>query len=329
MNKILIFFLLLIVPITSFSGELETREEIKNNVRALFTAKDYNSLNNVGYSYLKDKSRTSSGLWKLSLYYVGLSGIPNSKVTDPHYWKNLKEQVQTWSDFDRKASFPHMIYVNMLISEAWMYRGSGWAREVREEDWKPFREKIEEARLYLEEHSQLKSQDPRWYENMLTIAKAQNWNVSNFYKLLDEALDAHPQFYEIYFRAINYLQPRWHGSVEEIEEFANYAINKSRKYEGNGMYARIYWYVSQEEYGHQLFTKSKVRWEQMKLGIDDVIDKYPDQWNINNFALFSCLANDKKMTNKLINIMEGRPIINAWRDGRFYEYCKEFGSVEK
>lgn len=160
---------------------------------------------------------------------------------------------------------------------------------------------------------------------MLTVAKAQSWSENEFYKLLDEALDKHPQFYEIYFRAIDYLQPKWHGSIQEIEEFANYALSKSNKYEDNGMYARIYWYVSQAEYGHDLFTKSKVKWEKMKLGINDVIAKYPDQWNINNFAVFSCLANDKKMTRKLMSMIEGRPIISVWKDGRFFERCKEFG----
>ncbi len=62
----------------------------------------------------------------------------------------------------------------------------------------------------------------------------------------------------------------------------------------------------------------------MKLGIDDVISVYPDQWNINNFALFSCLAKDKEMTGKLINMIQGEPIIKVWRDPKFFDYCKSF-----
>jgi len=203
-----------------------------------------------------------------------------------------------------------------------MYRGDGWGNTVRKEDWKLFRDTIEEARIYLQEHESLKYSDPQWFEQMLTIAKAQGWETEVFYKLLDEALATHPQFYEIYFRAINYLQPRWHGSIEEIEHFANYSVEKSKETEGKGMYARIYWYASQAEYGHDLFAKSKVRWDQMRLGIEDVISTYPDQWNVNNFAVFSCLANDADMTRKLIGMMEGRPIVSVWKGGRFYEHCQ-------
>lgn len=145
-NKILVFVLSLVIPIVSFSGEQAVREEIKNTVKGLFISKDYKSLNNAGYLYLNDKLRTSSGLWKLTLYYAGLSGIPNSKVVDPHYWRKLKEQTLAWSMVDSKASFPHMLYADILIREAWMYRGGGWASQVRDEDWIPFRKKIEEAR---------------------------------------------------------------------------------------------------------------------------------------------------------------------------------------
>ena len=329
MIKAIIFFIGLFVASSVFSGELKTRTEIGNSVKALFTSGDYESLNAMGYSYLNNKSRTSSGLWKLTFYYSGLSYAMSSNTSDPQYWLALKKKLLVWSELDQESSFPHMLYVDLLISEAWMHRGSGWAKNVRKEDWKPFREKIEEARLYLERYSHFKEKDPQWYESMLQIAKAQDWHVNRFYILLNEALDTYPQFYEIYFRAINYLQPRWHGSADEIEQFANYATSKSRQYENNGMYARIYWYVSQAEYGNRLFTKSKVRWEQMRLGINDVIKQYPDQWNINNFALFSCLAKDKKMTQKLMSILKGKPIMRVWKDDKSFNYCKNFGAPVK
>ena len=219
-----------------------------------------------------------------------------------------------------------MVYVDVLLSEAWMYRGKGYAYKVRKEDWKPFHEKIEEAKSYLTKYVRFKKIDPRWYEQMITIAKAEGWEVDKFYALLDEALTVDPQFYEIYFRAINFLQPRWHGSAEEIEKFATYATKKSQAYEGQGMYARIYWYVSQAEYGHKLFTKSKARWYQMKMGINDVIARYPDQWNVNNFSVFACLAKDKEMTKELMNMIKGRPIISVWKNGNFYDSCFDWAN---
>jgi hypothetical protein len=84
--------------------------------------------------------------------------------------------------------------------------------------------------------------------------------------------------------------------------------------------------IAQAEYGRNLFTKSDVRWDQMKMGIKDVIKKYPDQWNINNFSLFSCFAKDKEMTKKLMNMIEARPIISVWKDGNFYDSCLDWAN---
>ncbi len=319
MNKLLILIMLLFVPSTSNAGELRTRDDIKKLAQALFTSEQFEMLNETGTKYLNRKSRTDSGLWKLTLFYNGLK--PNIDVRDPKYWSDRKVRAMKWSQLNEDSSHPRMVYAGILISEAWMYRGGGWARNVPKENWKPFHLKIEEAKQYLLSNSRFKNNDPQWYEQMLSIAKAQNWETADFNKLLNEALTAHPQFYEIYFRALNYFQPRWHGSTEEIEKFAIFATQKSEEHEGQGMYARIYWYASQAEYGHRLFTKSNVRWEQMKLGIKDVIKEYPDQWNINNFAVFACLAKDKAMTKKLLSMLKGRPIMIAWKHGSFFKKC--------
>ena len=303
------------------AGELQQREAVKAQVQSLYTEYQFSELNQLGSDYLKTESRTSSGLWHLTLFYAALAEVPNSKVSEPAYWAALKQKAESWIKVDDSLSFAHLFYADILISEAWMYRGADWGRNVREEDSRLFHEAIHSARDYLEQHAELKNTDPRWYEIMITVAKAQGWEQEEFYRLLDEATALHPEFYQIYFNAFNYLRPRWHGSVTEIEKFADYAVSRSRATEGNGMYARFYWYASQVEYGHKLFTDSAANWQRMKMGIDDVLKSYPDQWNINNFAVFSCLANDREMTRKLIGMIEGRPNISVWKSGRMYQYC--------
>ena len=50
----------------------------------------------------------------------------------------------------------------------------------------------------------------------------------------------------------------------------------------------------------------------MKTGINDVLKLYPDQWNINNFAFFACMAQDRPMTKALIDKIQ-TPIKAAWQ----------------
>ncbi|RTE86358.1 MULTISPECIES: hypothetical protein [Gammaproteobacteria] len=321
----LVLVLFLVFASTSLmASELATREQISNRVNALFHSGEYEQLSNLGNEFIDTEARTSSGLWKLRLFYVSLYGISNRNIPDLDYWNNLKSEMKEWTEMEPDSSVAHLAYVETLIAQAWMYR----RHTVRDEDRVLFDQNIEEARLYLLEHESMKSRDPHWFHRMIDVARAQSWEESRFNALIDEAFTQHPAYYPIYFSALRYLLPNWHGSAEKIENFANYAVEKSEESEGYGLYARIYWVAYSDHYSFNLFSHSDISWEKMKSGIDDVLQDYPDQWNINYFALFSCLAGDREETLRLMNMIEGRPIIDAWRTGFNYSRCAEWSAVE-
>lgn len=322
MYKLLTLVAVLLISSNASSTELEDRQVIDDKVKALFFSNNYSELDKLASSYLKDEERTSSGLWKLTLFYSGIGSLANQEVTTESYWTDLETKSSNWIKSNPKSPASYLAYARILIQHAWMYRGTGWSYQVRREDWKPFEEYVEKARVVLESNKAIGSKDPEWYVLMIDIATAQNWDNKKFQILLDEATAKYPYFYQIYFNAVNYLTPKWHGSKEEIENFANKVVSLTSKKDKNGMYARIYWVASQDNYGSDLFTKSKVVWEKMSIAIDDVIKQYPDQWNINSFAYFSCLAGDAYKTSKLINMIEGKPILSAWHDIDFFTQCK-------
>ena len=68
---------------------------------------------------------------------------------------------------------------------------------------------------------------------MLLIARAGNWDRGEFNALLNEALEREPLFYQTYFGALEYLLPKWHGNIQEIEDFAQDAAERTRKREGS------------------------------------------------------------------------------------------------
>jgi hypothetical protein len=64
----------------------------------------------------------------------------------------------------------------------------------------------------------------------------------------------------------------------------------------------------------------------MKRGIVDVLKRYPDQWNINNFAHFACLAGDRKETARLTALVT-EPIREAWaKDATLFARCRDWAS---
>jgi len=314
--------LVLAVPMTSGAGELEDRQAIGKQVSDLFMHERFDELERMAQQFRGTEERTSSGLWKLTFFYSAINDVADDDEKKNQYWESIEAKALRWVDAYPNSPTPHIAYAMILVGHAWMVRGTGWSDDVKQENWKPFQEYLAKAGTYLREHKDVADADPRWYETMLVIARSENWDLEHFNKLVHEATERHPYFYQIYFSAIDYLTPKWHGSKEQIEAFANFAVEKTAVREGMGMYARVYWYAAQAQYRDHLFTESAVVWDKMKRGIDDVLARYPDQWNINNFAHFACLAWDRRETRELMERVEGAPISQAWDSASQYEQCK-------
>jgi hypothetical protein len=142
-----------------------------------------------------------------------------------------------------------------------------------------------------------------------------------FEALVEEGLKREPLYYQLYFAAVRFFTPKWGGDPTKIEAFADAAVARTQKDEGFSLYARIYWVASQYQYGSSLFSQTGVVWPKMKRGIHDVLARYPDQWNVNNFAYFACLAGDRDEAKKLIGMIKGPPSVQAWRRQENFSRC--------
>jgi len=326
--SIFLIFVSVLLSNSSFANELDDRRYIQNKVTSLFMQEKFDELNKLANEYLRKESRTSSGVWKLTLFNAGIAQAANTRIRDEKFWDMITEKSLRWVEKHPQSPFAHTSHAVVLVQHGWKYRGTGYAKEVKPENWEPFHDYLKKARKYLFSTKNIASRDPNWYETMLSISTGENWSLKNFNQLVDEAISRFPTYYQIYFTALGYMTPKWHGDKEKIEEFANRAVNRTSSKEGMGMYARIYWFASQAQYGPRLFSDSDVVWKKMKKGIDDVLSQYPDQWNINNFAFFACAARDKNKSQELISKIEGPPITQAWYSMSNYNKCKSWAFVD-
>lgn len=327
MKKIITLILICFFPLILNANELQVRQEIGMHVSTLFENQQFGELNKLADRYLASEERTSSGLWKLTLFYSGLSYVVSKNSSSIESLNKLDKKIKQWLEYDSSHPSPYFMRAKIKVTQAWNHRGAGWSKNVKKESWKPFYEYIAKARRILLESKTITSKDPHWYEMMLDVLKAEKGEKrQEFEEVLSEGLDRYPGFYEIYFSAIDYLKPKWHGSLEEIDNFALKAVERTKEFEQTGMLARIYWYSSQGEYKYWFANSPKI-WKKMSVAIDDVLAKYPDSWNINNFAFFSCIASDVKKTKKLIAQIKEDLIPNAWF-GQF-DKCNQWGAMSK
>ena len=326
----LTFFLafgLISVDQSKAATEIEQRAAIMESTRQAFLAEDFSQLEKLSSAYRTEKSRTSSGIWKLSVFNGGIGRairVQNPDVNFEVAFRELEAKTKKWSQQFPNSPSAHIAHSMVLIGHGWAYRGDGYAHTVKPESWAPFRRYVAMARDNLEKHKSIAAIDPRWYETMLTIARAQDWDRGDFDNLLREALDREPLFYQTYFAALEYLLPKWHGGIHEIEVFAQDAVRRTMKHEGRGMYARVYWFASQVQFKNDIFGDSLAVWSRMKSGFEDVVARYPDPWNLNNYAKFACLAQDKPKTMELLKRTESSVVPEAWSPGSLREKCAKW-----
>lgn len=60
--------------------------------------------------------------------------------------------------------------------------------------------------------------------------------------------------------------------------------------------------------------------------MDDVLAQYPDAWNLNNFAYFSCLAGDQAKTHKLIESISPPFMQSVWKDRGLLDRCRSWSA---
>ncbi len=305
-------------------SEMEARNILISSAKIYFLKKDFANLEKISNDLRTNKRRTPSGTWQLSMFYVGIDEAIGSQVNrlgQDVVFKTFEDMATAWIQQYPNSPSAHITLSSIYIKHAWAYRGDGPAASVSPEAWAPFNKYIALAKQHLETSKSVAAVDPAWYTTMISVARNQNWGRDKFDQLLREALEREPLFYANYFSAIEYLMPKWHGSLQDIDNFAQNAVRRTSQAEGKSMYARIYWYASQSEFGDELFASSKVLWPRMKAGFDDMIAQYPDSWNLNNYAKFACLAGDQATTRQLFKRIGNDIVAEAWESENLLQMC--------
>ncbi len=310
------------------ADEHAERAAIMDNVRTLMDARDFARLEQLAEEYRRTEARTSSGVWKLTQYYDGVSDVFSTRDQDPDVWKRRSELSNAWLEAYPDSPTARLVRAKLLVNAAWSHRGSGYARTVPQERWAVFKALNAEAGEFLQKNKTVGMRDPYWYELSLLVAQRSSVDDAAFMAIFDEATNRYPRFYPLYFAAVSNFTPKWGGSAEAIETFAQGALKKVPRKERAALYTRIYWVASQFYYGRDFFTDSFVDWTLMRHGIDDVLAQYPSDWNLQNFAMFACGALDKPKTRELMGRITAPPDKEAWENLAAHENCLEWAMSE-
>lgn len=301
---------------------LEEIQQIQSEAYKSLLERKFSNINAMADRLLTSRARLLDGRWKLTFVISGLTqGLP---PRDSQAWEARLGLMDNWVAETPNSATPYLAKASFLIAYAWDARGSGYANTVKDTDWPIFRKRISQAREVLEKSAAVSKQSPLWYENMQTIATAQSWSEDDFLSLFREGVSKEPTYYFLYFSAAKYLLPRWHGSSARLADFVDKAVKATEKQEGQTLYARIYWSLLWA-LKDRTFSPGYADWPRMRRGFEDIVRVYPDNWNLNAFAYYACMARDWQ-TAKAVGAKVSSPQLELWKDHQTFQNCVQHAS---
>lgn len=135
-----------------------------------------------------------------------------------HYAAPLKEALPATS------TVPLELEGAFYIKYAWDARGGGYANTVTADGWKLFHERLQTARAALEKAWGLNATLATVPQHMLTVGLGQSWSVDQMMVWFDRGMKIDPDGETLCDSMINYLQPKWHGSPQDMIDFGHHCL---------------------------------------------------------------------------------------------------------
>jgi hypothetical protein len=274
---------------------------------------DFRRLEKAADAARSQKSRFPGGIWKLSVFYEGVTEPPGGKAVGDAAWQAHIAILKRWG-----SAYPQSITARVALADAyygygWLARGSGFANTVGDDGWKLMNERVEIARRTLVDAASLKAKCPYWYEAMQHVALAQGWQKAKTRALFEQAVAFEPGYYQFYREYTNFLLPRWFGEDGEAEAFAEEVSNRVGGKEGAFLYFEIATVLNCLCKGEDHLTT--MSWPKIKEGYAALEELYgASKLKKNRFAMMASKATDKPAAQLMF-----AQIGNDWDAGTWYK----------
>lgn len=309
-------------------GQQRPLDQIGSDARLVLFKRDYANLDKLAADFRDKNALASDGQPKLMGFYAGLSKSDTTcrgPEESDGQWEWYRGLLSAWSKAVPDSFAAKLALAKFEAAYAWKARGSGYASTVTEAGWIQFRKRMSNARQMLEELAPMATNEPEWYASMLNIAVAQGWEAEKFDALYQQAIKKFPYYLQLYFIKGSFYSAKWHGSKTEFKAFVEEAVKATESQWGQTMYARLHW----SESDNFMFKNGKTDWRRMRLGFEKMLKDFPDNWNLNNFAKFACMAGDWKTLGQQLDLIGNNAVIGAWGDTEYFIACKSFSDIRR
>jgi hypothetical protein len=177
------------------------------------------------------------------------------------------------------------------IRWAWDARGSGFANTVTQDGWQLFGQRLVMAETALEKAWELDPSNAEAATNMLTVELGQGKGRPRMEQWFKRALAADPDNMTACQHKLYYLEPKWHGSPEEMLEFGRECL-KGGNWNAGFPFILVHAHEALSRYNRNdpdAYFKQPGVWPDIKSVYTPYLDMYPDATHQRSqLALYAC-----------------------------------------
>lgn len=260
--------------------------------------------------------------WRLSAATAALDGFDQGFAIQPDWSKSLRN-VEVFKKKSGNSPISMALEAEYWIQYAWDARGTGFSSSVSGDGWKLYRERMQRAEKLLLDNKARASTVPLWYQQMIVVNTALGRPKKTRDEIFTEGASRFKKYYGLYRMMRFYLDPRWGGSFEAVDNMIKWSANNTKEIWGDRIYAQLYSGVRGGMLpGQSFFKDTLVDWERFRKAMLKTSDEYPLAYETHNqFAAIACEKGDRNsylMMRKRI----GKNIINeSWGEKTPLELC--------
>jgi tetratricopeptide (TPR) repeat protein len=264
-------------------------EEKPMNPATLLREKQYETLEKFLDGLLKKKEKNKEGYGLLAEAYDTLG-------TPPGIEKNYETWLTCFADWIKENPSSHFAQAGLgafYLKYAWEARGSGWAVTITEQANMLFGERLLKARESFEKAYRLNESDPVVPAMQIKVAMGLGLDSEEVEKQFERAIRADATDISAYSSKLTYLMPKWHGSEEQMFQFARKtAAEAPRNSIACLILANAHWEMNARTEDKEYFKNPGV-WKEVKAVYNQILEYYPQANGIQNWlALAAYLAGD-------------------------------------
>jgi hypothetical protein len=232
--------------------------------------------------------------------------------------------LEEWAAAKPDDPTPHIILAQLYMAWGWEARGSGFAYTVGEDGFRLFKERLGKALEHARAAEKLQPEDPELYTTLVDLGKGLGAERKHVDRWVETGRKIDPNYFPLYQATAEYLLPRWHGEVGDIEKFAEEMAEKIGGDDGLEAYFRIA--MSMQLYDRSLLLYGDYDFAKISAGAQVQRKRYPTSMLGADFAALITWMDGRQADAKALRpyVKQKKPDLRYWGSQQLFDMYVKF-----